>query len=69
VPKTNLLGTENGYLAILPKFQGLVMLGAAAISLGIADAAADAAINHGKTREVAGQSIGNYQEFSIWWLR
>ena len=61
VPKTNLLGTENGYLAILPKFQGLVMLGAAAISLGIADAAADAAINHGKTREVAGQSIGNYQ--------
>jgi len=61
VPKSNLLGEENGYLAILPKFEGLVMLGAAAISLGIADAAADAAINHGKTREIAGQPIGNYQ--------
>lgn len=61
VPKANLLGEENGYLAILPKFEGLVMLGAAAISLGIADAAADAAINHGKTREIAGQPIGNYQ--------
>mgnify|MGYP001112110470 CR=1 FL=1 len=61
VPRTNLLGAENGYFAILPKFEGLVMLGAAAISLGIADAAVDAAINHGKSREVAGQSIGNYQ--------
>jgi butyryl-CoA dehydrogenase len=61
VSKANLLGEENGYLAILPKFEGLVMLGAAAISLGIADAAADAAINHGKTRQVAGQPIGKHQ--------
>jgi butyryl-CoA dehydrogenase len=61
VPKANLLGEENGYLAILPKFEGLVMLGAAAISLGIADAAVDAAMNHAKTRVVAGQPIGNYQ--------
>jgi len=62
VPRANLLGAENGYyLAILPQIQGLAMLGAAGISLGIAQAAADAAISHAKTREVAGQSIGQYQ--------
>jgi len=61
VTKANLLGPENDYFTILPKFAGLVMLGAAAISLGIAHAAADAAINHAKTRDVAGQSIGEYQ--------
>ena len=61
VSKANLLGEENGYLAILSKFEGLVVLGAAAISLGIADAAVDAAINHGKTRAVAGQPIGKHQ--------
>lgn len=57
----NLLGAENGSLTILSQILGLGMLGAAAISLGIAQAATDAAINHAKTREVAGQPIGQYQ--------
>jgi alkylation response protein AidB-like acyl-CoA dehydrogenase len=61
VPKANLLGEENGYLAVMPKFAGLAMVGAAAISLGIAQAAVDAATEHAKTREVAGQPIGQYQ--------
>jgi len=61
VPKANLLGAENGFLAIFPKFIGLAMLGAAGVSLGIAHAAADAAISHAKSREVAGQVIGEYQ--------
>jgi butyryl-CoA dehydrogenase len=61
VPKANLLGEENGYLAVMPKFAGLAMIGAAAISLGIAQAAVDAAVEHAKTREVAGQPIGQHQ--------
>ncbi len=61
VPKANLLGEENGYLAVMPKFAGLAMVGAAAISLGIAQAAVDAAVEHAKTREVAGQPIGQHQ--------
>ena len=61
VPRTNLLGAENGYLAVMPKFVGLAMIGTAGISLGIAQAAADAAVEHAKTREIAGQSIGQYQ--------
>jgi alkylation response protein AidB-like acyl-CoA dehydrogenase len=61
VPKANLLGEENGYLAVMPKFAGLAMVGAAAISLGIAQAAVEAAVEHAKTREVAGQPIGQYQ--------
>jgi butyryl-CoA dehydrogenase len=61
VPKSNLLGPENGYLAIASKFGALPMLGAAAISLGIAQAAVDAATEHGKARKVNGQPIGQYQ--------
>jgi alkylation response protein AidB-like acyl-CoA dehydrogenase len=61
VPKANLLGEKNGYLAVMPKFAGLAMVGAAAISLGIAQAAVEAAIEHAKTREVAGNPIGQYQ--------
>lgn len=40
---------------------GLAMLGAAAISLGIAQGALDASIKHGKERIIAGQPLGNYQ--------
>jgi butyryl-CoA dehydrogenase len=61
VPVMNLLGGENGYLAIMPKFVGLAMLGMAGISLGIAQAALDAAIEHAKTRTIAGQAIGQFQ--------
>jgi alkylation response protein AidB-like acyl-CoA dehydrogenase len=46
---------------VMPKFAGLAMVGAAAISLGIGQAAVDAAVKHAKTREVAGQVIGQYQ--------
>ena len=61
VSKTNLLGEENGYLAVMPRFVGLALVGTAGISLGLAQAAADAAIEHAKTREIAGQPIGQYQ--------
>lgn len=61
VPRTNLLGPENGYLTIMPQFVGPALLGMAGISLGIAQAAVDAAVEHAKTREIAGQSIGQYQ--------
>jgi alkylation response protein AidB-like acyl-CoA dehydrogenase len=61
IHKTNLLGAENGYLAVMPKFVGLGILGTAGISLGIAQAATDAAIEHAKSREIMGQSIGQYQ--------
>jgi alkylation response protein AidB-like acyl-CoA dehydrogenase len=61
VPVANLLDGENGYLAIMPRFVGLAMLGMAGISLGIAQAALDAAIEHAKTRTIAGQAIGQFQ--------
>ncbi len=61
VSKANLLGEENGYLAVMPRFVGLALVGTAGISLGIAQSAVDAAIEHAKTREIAGQSIGQYQ--------
>ncbi len=61
VHRANLLGAENGYLAVMPKFAGLAMVGTAGISLGIAQVAVNAAVEHAKTREIAGQSIGQYQ--------
>ncbi len=61
VPRTNLLGPENGYLAIMPRFVGPALLGMAGISLGIAQVAVDATVKHAKTREIGGQSIGQYQ--------
>jgi butyryl-CoA dehydrogenase len=61
VPRVNLLSPENGYLATMPRFAGIALIGAAAISLGIAQAALDAAVNHATTRVVAGQPIGGYQ--------
>ena len=61
VPRANLLGAENGYLGVAMSFAGLAMAGAAAISLGIAQASVDAAIGHAKTRAIAGQTIGHHQ--------
>ncbi len=61
VSKTNLLGEENGYLAVMPRFVGLALVGTAGISSGIAQSAVDAAVEHAKTREIAGQSIAQYQ--------
>jgi len=61
VSKTNLLDEENGYLAVMPRFVGLALVGTAGISSGIAQSAVAAAVEHAKTREIAGQSIGQYQ--------
>lgn len=61
VPRANLLGPEKGYMAIAPAFAGPAMLGMAGISLGIAQTAVNAALEHAKTRQIAGQSIGQYQ--------
>jgi alkylation response protein AidB-like acyl-CoA dehydrogenase len=61
VPKSNLIGEENGYLDIMPKFIGLGFVGVSAISIGIAQAAFEASKQHAMTREIAGQAIGNYQ--------
>jgi butyryl-CoA dehydrogenase len=61
VPRSNLIGEENSYLDVMPKFIGLALVGAAAISIGIAQSAFEASIEHAKTREVAGQVIGEHQ--------
>ena len=61
VPRVNLLGAENGYLGVAMSFAGLVMVGAAAISLGIAQGSVGATIAHAKTRVIADQPIGHYQ--------
>ena len=61
VPRVNLLGAENGYLGVAMSFAGLAMVGAAAISLGIAQGSVEATIAHAKTRVIADQPIGHYQ--------
>ncbi len=61
VPRTNLLGTENGYMGVSPAYASHAMLGMAAISLGIAQAAVDAATEHAKTRQNGEQPISSYQ--------
>jgi butyryl-CoA dehydrogenase len=61
VPKTNLLGPENGYINVSPAYASHAMLGMAAISLGIAQAAVDAATEHAKTRQNGGKPISSYQ--------
>ena len=61
VPRTNLLGPENGYIGISSAFAGLAMLGIAGIALGIAQASVDAATEHAKTRKIGGQPISQFQ--------
>lgn len=61
VPKSNLIGEENGYLAVMPKFAGYAMLGTAGIALGIAKSALHASIEHAKSRVILGNPIGLYQ--------
>jgi butyryl-CoA dehydrogenase len=67
VQKENLLGLENKYLEIMPRFVGLALIGCAAASLGIAQASVDATIDYAKTRVIGGQPLGQYQgiQFSI----
>ncbi|MBI2305082.1 MAG: acyl-CoA dehydrogenase family protein [Chloroflexi bacterium] len=61
VPRENLLGQEGGYLPLGMAIAGLGALGAAAMAVGIAQAALDASIQHGKERLMGGQPIGNFQ--------
>jgi alkylation response protein AidB-like acyl-CoA dehydrogenase len=61
VPRTNLLGPENGYPQVAMSYASLAMVGTAGIALGIAQAAVDAAVAHAKNRVIAGQAIGEYQ--------
>ncbi|OGX19756.1 MAG: hypothetical protein A3K83_07535, partial [Omnitrophica WOR_2 bacterium RBG_13_44_8b] len=62
VPKENLLGKEGeGLKPVGQAIIGFGFFGAAAISLGIAQAALDASIKHAKERVIAGSPIGTNQ--------
>ena len=62
VPKTDLLGSEGGYMPIQTAIGGLGQLGVAAISLGIAQAAVDSSIKYAKERlQVGQQPLTAYQ--------
>jgi butyryl-CoA dehydrogenase len=62
VPRENLLGQEGDGLQIVGQAViNFALLGAAAISIGIAQAALEAAIKHAKERQIAGTSIGAHQ--------
>ncbi len=61
VPSDHLLGQEGGYMAVGMPMIGVALLGAAAIAVGIAQAALEASIDHAKSRKVGGQPIGAFQ--------
>ena len=62
VPLENLLGKEGEGLRILGAISGkFAMLGAAAMSLGIAEAALEASIGHVKRRTIAGKPLAAHQ--------
>lgn len=62
VPSKNLLGKEGeGLKAVGQAIIGFGFLGAAAISLGIAQASLDASLKHAKERVIAGTPIGANQ--------
>ena len=62
VPFENLLGKESEGTQVLGKtVMGWGFFGAAAISVGIAQAATDLSIKHAKERIIAGQPIGAHQ--------
>jgi len=62
VPRVNLLGREGDGLQIVGQaLINFAFLGAAAISIGIAQAALEAAIRHAKERKIAGTPIGAHQ--------
>lgn len=62
VPKANLLGTEGGYMGIQMAIGGGSQLVVAAISLGIAQVAVEAAIKYAKERlQVGQQPLTAYQ--------
>jgi butyryl-CoA dehydrogenase len=62
VPVRNLVGKEGeGTQVIGNAVIGWGFFGAAAISVGIAESAADLSVRHAKGRMIAGQPIGNHQ--------
>ena len=62
VPKENLLGKEGeGLKNVTQAIIGFGFFGAAAISLGLAQAALDASIKHARERVIAGNPIGANQ--------
>lgn len=62
VPEANLLGGEGGGLHVIGQnVIGWGFFGAAGISVGIARAAVELAVNHAKERTIAGQPIGAHQ--------
>ncbi len=62
VPVGNLLGIEGGGLQVIGESViGWGFFGAAGISVGIAQAAVDLAVEHARERTIAGQPIGVHQ--------
>lgn len=62
----NLLGREGDGLKLLGAISGrFAMLGAAAISLGITEAAFEASLRHAKERTVAGKSLIEHQAIRL----
>lgn len=61
VPASNLLGEEGKALMTAMGMAGLGVLGAAAISVGLAQASLDASIRYSKERTVRGQSLASHQ--------
>jgi len=62
VPADNLLGIEGGGVQVIGQSViGWGFFGAAGISVGIAQAAVDLAVQHAKERTIAGQPIGVHQ--------
>ena len=62
VPVKNLIGNEGEGLQVIGKsVVGWGFYGAAAISIGIAQAAVEASVRHAKERTIAGQPIGVHQ--------
>lgn len=61
IPRANLLGSEGTGAMTAMAVGGVSTLGAAAIAIGLAQAALDASINHAKERKIMGQPIGASQ--------
>jgi len=62
VPKANLLGAEGEFMRVMMPIGGTSLLGSAAISLGIAQSALEAAIKYAKEKlQVGKQLLTQYQ--------
>jgi alkylation response protein AidB-like acyl-CoA dehydrogenase len=59
--RDNLLGKSGEGLSLTKATAAFAMLGAAATSLGVAQAALEAAVAHARMRSIAGQPLGAHQ--------